>query len=303
MAPNHTNIYHLTTNGNENPHNLKVHFEGNPMTPPSHTKFTVPHLRDRKVSGQPISMVTAYDATFAHLAHLAGVEILLVGDSVGMVMQGHKNTLSVTLEQMCYHTKMVANAKPSSLIVGDMPFGSYQTCHRDALASAVQLVQHGAEIVKLEGGIYMADTVAAIVEMDIPVMGHVGLTPQSYHRMGGNKVQGRTSGNQAGSRERVIEDALAIESAGASAVVLEGIPVEVAQQITAQLSIPTIGIGAGPHCDGQVLVLHDVLGLSEKQFTFSKAYTNLKETTVNALSAYVEDVHNRQWPDEDHSFR
>lgn len=282
---------------------LKFHFEGNPMTPPSQTKFTVPQLHDRKTAGQPISMVTAYDSTFAQLAHLAGVDILLVGDSVGMVMQGHKNTLSVTLEQMCYHTKMVANAKPSSLIVGDMPFGSYQTCHRDALASAVQLVQHGAEVVKLEGGIHIADTVAAIVEMDIPVMGHVGLTPQSYHRMGGNKVQGRTTGDQAGSRERVIEDALAIESAGASAIVLEGIPLGVAKEITEQLSIPTIGIGAGPYCDGQVLVLHDVLGLSEKQFTFSKAYSNLRDITIDALRSYVQDVQNRQWPDEDHSFR
>jgi 3-methyl-2-oxobutanoate hydroxymethyltransferase len=167
----------------------------------------------------------------------------------------------------------------------------------------VQLVQHGAEVVKLEGGIHIADTVAAIVEMDIPVMGHVGLTPQSYHRMGGNKVQGRTSGDQAGSRERVIEDALAIESAGASAIVLEGIPFEVAKEITEQLSIPTIGIGAGPYCDGQVLVLHDVLGLSEKQFTFSKAYSNLRDTTIDALRSYVQDVQNRQWPDEDHSFR
>lgn len=273
------------------------------MTTPSRTKFTVPQLAVSKTSGQPISMVTAYDATFASLADLAGVELLLVGDSLGMVMQGNKNTLAVTMEQMMYHIRMVANAKPMSLIVGDMPFGSYQTCHRDALANAVLLIQSGAEVVKLEGGIHMADTVAAIVEMDIPVMGHVGLTPQSYHRMGGNRIQGRGSGNEAGSRQRVLEDALAIESAGACAVVLEGIPLDLAEEITQKVSIPTIGIGAGPHCDGQVLVMHDVLGLSEKQFTFSKAYSDLRNQVVAALSAYVDDVHGRTWPDESHSFR
>jgi len=273
------------------------------MNTPSRTKFTVPQLLKSKTSGQPISMVTAYDATFATLADLAGVELLLVGDSLGMVLQGNKNTLSVTMEHMSYHTRMVANARPMSLIVGDMPFGSYQTCHRDALSNAVQLIQSGAEVVKLEGGIHMADTVAAIVEMDIPVMGHVGLTPQSYHRMGGNRIQGRGTGTEAGSRQRVLEDALAIESAGACAVVLEGIPLDLAEQITQQVSIPTIGIGAGPHCDGQVLVMHDVLGLSEKQFTFSKAYTDLRSQVVNALTQYVQDVHGRSWPDESHSFR
>jgi 3-methyl-2-oxobutanoate hydroxymethyltransferase len=273
------------------------------MTPPSRTKFTVPQLKESKVSGTRISMVTAYDATFASLADIAGVEILLVGDSVGMVLQGHKNTLSVTMDQMTYHVQMVANAKPRSLIVGDMPFGSYQTCHRDALANAVQLIQSGAEVVKIEGGIHIADTVAAIVEMDIPVMGHVGLTPQSYHRMGGNRVQARAEGDQAGSRQRVVEDALAIESSGACAVVLEGIPLDVAAEITQQVSIPTIGIGAGPHCDGQVLVMHDVLGLSERQFTFSKAYTDLRSQVVNSLRQYVADVHDGSWPDDSHSFR
>lgn len=273
------------------------------MATSSQAKFTVPQLLKSKSTGSTISMVTAYDATFAALADLAGVELLLVGDSVGMVMQGNKNTLSVTLDQMMYHTRMVANAKPKALIVGDMPFGSYQTCHRDAISNAVQLIQSGAEIVKLEGGIHMADTVAAIVEMDIPVMGHVGLTPQSYHRMGGNRIQGRSTGTESGSRQRVLEDALAIESAGASAVVLEGIPLDLAGEITEKISIPTIGIGAGPHCDGQVLVLHDVLGLSEKQFTFSKPYTDLRSQVVDALTRYVNDVHNRSWPDESHSFR
>jgi 3-methyl-2-oxobutanoate hydroxymethyltransferase len=167
----------------------------------------------------------------------------------------------------------------------------------------VQLIQSGAEVVKLEGGIHMADTVAAMVEMDIPVMGHVGLTPQSYHRMGGNRIQGRGTGNQAGSRQRVIDDAVAIESAGACAVVLEGIPLDLAAEITRQVSIPTIGIGAGPHCDGQVLVLHDVLGLSEKQFTFSKAYTDVRSQVIAALGDFVKDVHSRAWPDESHSFR
>lgn len=285
-------------------HNLKISFvKVIQMTTPSRSKFTVPQLSECKLANRRISMVTAYDSTFARIADGAGVDILLVGDSVGTVLQGNKNTLGVTMTQMAYHVSMVANAKPMSLIVGDMPFGSYQTCHKDALASAVLLVQSGAEVVKLEGGIHLADTVAAITEMDIPVMGHIGLTPQSFHRMGGNRIQGRTSGDVAGSRQRLIEDALAIESAGACALVIEGVPLDLAQEITGKVSIPTIGIGAGPHCDGQVLVLHDLLGISEKQFTFSKAFADVRGIAEDALRTYVKEVADGSWPDEAHSFK
>ena len=273
------------------------------MTMPSRQKFTVPQLVAHKNCERPLAMVTAYDATSAQIVDAAGVDLILVGDSVGTVIQGHSNTLSVTMDQMTYHVSIVARQNTKALVVGDLPFGSYQTCHRDAIENAVRLIQHGAEIVKLEGGIHIADTVRAITEMDIPVMGHIGLTPQSYHRMGGHKVQGRTQGDIAGSRQRLIEDALAVESCGASAIVIEGVPMDVAEEITQMVSVPTIGIGAGPHCDGQVLVFHDVVGLSDTQFTFTKAFGNLRETAIHAVSSYVHEVHNRAWPDQGHSFR
>lgn len=272
------------------------------MTTSSRSKFTIPQLAARKQLGEPITMVTAYDATSARIVDAAGVDIILVGDSVGTVVQGHHNTLTVSMDQMAYHVEMVASQKPSALIIGDLPFGSYQTCHRDAIANAVRLIQHGAEVVKLEGGIHLADTIAAMTELDISVMGHIGLTPQSYHRMGGHKVQGRASGDVAGSRQRLIEDALAVETAGACAVVIEGVPLDVAKEITEKLTIPTIGIGAGPHCSGQVLVFHDVVGLSEREFTFTKAYAQLRNIAIDAISQYVSDVRERRWPDDSHSF-
>lgn len=272
------------------------------MTPSPRSKFTVPHFASRKQTGEPIAMVTAYDATSAAIVDAAGVDVILVGDSVGTVVQGHHNTLSVTMEHMIYHVQMVSSRKPAALIVGDMPFGSYHTCHRDAIDNAVRLVKAGAEVVKLEGGIHLADTIEALTEMDISVMGHIGLTPQSYHRMGGHKVQGRTSGDVAGSRQRLMEDALAVESAGACAVVIEGVPLDIAREITEKIAIPTIGIGAGPHCDGQVLVFHDLVGFSEREFTFTKAYAHLRTTAIDAVGAYVHEVHTRQWPDDQHSF-
>jgi 3-methyl-2-oxobutanoate hydroxymethyltransferase len=272
------------------------------MTTSSRSKFTVPHLATRKQAGEPITMVTAYDATSARIVDAAGVDVILVGDSVGTVVQGHHNTLSVTMDQMAYHVQMVASQKTTALVVGDLPFGSYHTCHRDAIENAVRLIQHGAEVVKLEGGIHLADTIAAMCEMDIAVMGHIGLTPQSYHRMGGHKVQGRSSGDVPGSRQRLIEDALAVESAGACAVVIEGVPMDVAEEITSKVTIPTIGIGAGPHCDGQVLVFHDVVGLSEREFTFTKAYAQLRTVAIDAISQFVDDVQKRTWPDDSHSF-
>jgi 3-methyl-2-oxobutanoate hydroxymethyltransferase len=183
-----------------------------------------------------------------------------------------------------------------------MPFGSYQGSVEDAVRNAIRLIKAGAEIVKLEGGIHAADRIAAIANADIPVMGHIGLTPQSYHRMGGNKVQGRQSGESAGNRERLLEDAHAVDSAGASAMVIEGVPSDLAAEITHKVSCPTIGIGAGIGCSGQVLVMHDLLGLSSRSFTFTKAYTNLRAAALSAVSEYVEEVRNKTWPDADHSF-
>lgn len=266
-------------------------------------KVTVPALAARKGSQQALSMITAYDAMFAGIVDEAGVDMILVGDSVATVMQGARTTLAVTMDQMEYHVGMVAAAQPRALIVGDLPFGSYQASVEDAVNNAVRLVKAGAEAVKLEGGIHVAPAIAAIAAADIPVVGHIGLTPQSYHRMGGNKIQGRSSGETAGSRERILEDAHAVDTAGAFALVIEGVPADLAGEITDKVSIPTIGIGAGPRCDGQVLVLHDVLGLSARKFTFAKAYAEMREATRNAVSRFVDDVRERSWPDEDHTFR
>jgi 3-methyl-2-oxobutanoate hydroxymethyltransferase len=265
-------------------------------------KVVVPHLIERKNSSDVLTMVTAYDSTFASIVDEAGVELILVGDSVATVMQGQKTTLGVSMEHMEYHVRMVASAKPKALIVGDMPFGSYQSSVTDAVRNAVRLIKAGAEIVKLEGGLYVREAIEAIVRADIPVMGHIGLTPQSYHRMGGNKVQGRNEGKQSGSRDRILADARAVEEAGVCAFVIEAVPAALATEITANSGVPTIGIGAGVNCDGQVLVLHDLLGLSERSFTFAKAYSNLRHLSINAVSEYVSDVQNRRFPDSTHSF-
>lgn len=266
-------------------------------------KVTVPSVVSRKQVGPPVSMITAYDAMFAAIVDEAGVDMILVGDSVGTVMQGARTTLAVTLEQMEYHVQMVVRAEPKALVVGDLPFGSYQASPEQAVHSAVRLMKAGAEAVKLEGGVHVADAIAAISRADIPVVGHIGLTPQSYHRMGGNKVQGRQSGEGAGSRERILDDAHAVDTAGAFAVVIEGVPADLAAEVTDKVSIPTIGIGAGASCDGQVLVLHDVLGLSPRRFTFAKAYAELRGASIDAVARYVAEVNERTWPDEAHSFR
>ena len=247
-------------------------------------------------------MVTAYDSTFASIVDEAGVDLILVGDSVATVMQGQKTTLGVSMEHMEYHVQMVASVKPKALIVGDMPFGSYQVSVRDAVNNAVRLIKAGAEIVKLEGGLHVREAIEAIVRADIPVMGHIGLTPQSYHRMGGNKVQGRNEGNQSGGRDRILEDARAVEEAGVCAFVIEAVPAELASEITAHSGVPTIGIGAGVDCDGQVLVLHDLLGLSVRSFTFAKAYSNLRQVSLNAITEYISDVQTRRFPDSTNSF-
>lgn len=274
------------------------------MTSSTHdrAKVTVPDLSRMKALEERITMITAYDATFAHLVDLAGVDMILVGDSVGMVVQGEANTIPVELDEMAYHVRLVSRAKPKALIVGDLPFGSYQVSPQQAVESSIRLMKEGAECVKLEGGMVMAETIQAITRVDIPVVGHIGLTPQSYHRMGGHKVQGKKSGFEAGGRERLLEDAHAVEQAGACAVVVEGVPRDLAKEITAKLSIPTIGIGAGPDCDGQVLVLHDVVGLSELSLKFTKHYADLRTAAINATQAFIGEVRDGTWPDDAHSF-
>lgn len=263
-------------------------------------RVTVPSLADQKQRGEPIRMLTAYDCTFARIFDSAGVEVLLVGDSLGNVVQGRDTTLPVTLDEVVYHTRMVARGAQRALVVADMPFGSYQVCAEDALRSAIRCVKDGgAHAVKLEGGVAVRDTIERIVRAEIPVMGHVGLTPQSVHRMGGHRVQGR---NRESAR-RVIEDAAAVQEAGAFAVVLEGMPAELAKAITESLEIPTIGIGAGVHCDGQVLVMHDMLGLSDWTPSFVKPYANLGAAAFQATQRFVEEVGERKFPDEEHSYR
>ena len=263
-------------------------------------RVTIPLLRRAKRRGEKITMLTAYDFTFAQIFDAAGIDILLIGDSLGNVVQGQSTTLPVTLEESIYHTRLVARGARRALVVGDMPFGSYQVSPEDAVRNAIRFVKEGgAQAVKLEGGTAVFDTIARIVAAEIPVMGHVGLTPQAIHRMGGHRVQGRTEA----SRQRVIDDAQAVEAAGAFAVVLEGMPVELAQQVTAELSIPTIGIGAGVHCDGQVLVMHDLLGLSDWTPSFVKQYANLGALASQAARSFAEDVTNAKFPDAEHSYR
>ncbi len=265
-------------------------------------KITVPEVAAMRSEGRRIAMITAYDTTFARLVDLAGVDMILVGDSVATVVQGQANTIPVDLVEMEYHVRLVARARPKAMVIGDLPFGSYQISPQQAVESSIRLLKAGAEAVKLEGGVSMADTISAITRVDIPVVGHIGLTPQSYHRMGGHKIQGRQSGFEAGNRERLIEDAHAVEQAGAFAVVLEGIPLDLAAEITRKISIPTIGIGAGVDCDGQVLVLHDVLGLSDSTFRFAKSYANLRDIVVAATHEFVAEVRDGVWPDDEHSF-
>jgi 3-methyl-2-oxobutanoate hydroxymethyltransferase len=267
-------------------------------------KVTVPEILKRKGGSDPIVALTAYDFPFGRIADQAGVDVILVGDSLGMVVQGMETTLPVTMDEMVYHSRMVARARRRALLVCDLPFLSYQVSTPEALANAGRLIKEGAaEAVKLEGGVAVADTIRAIASVDIPVMGHIGLTPQSVHRMGGHKVQGQRRGERPGQRERVIDDAMAVEDAGAFAVVLEGIPLDLAADITSRLTIPTIGIGAGPHCDGQILVLHDVLGLCDRFVPkFAKRYAQLWQTANDAIGAYASEVRNRTFPNDAHSF-
>lgn len=263
-------------------------------------RITVRTIRRMKARGEKIVMLTAYDAMFAQLLESAGVEMLLVGDSLGMVVQGADDTLSVTLEDMIYHTRCVAHGAKRAMVVGDLPFMSYQVSPLQALESAGRLVKEGgAHAVKLEGGVEVAEAIARITRAGIPVVGHLGLTPQSIHALGGFVVQGR----QPEQAQRLLEDALALQEAGAFCLVLECIPAALAQEVSNQLQIPTIGIGAGKGCDGQVLVMQDLLGMNpDFQPRFVKQYANLHEMVCAAVERYCDEVKQATFPAEEHSF-
>jgi 3-methyl-2-oxobutanoate hydroxymethyltransferase len=263
-------------------------------------KVTAPAIVALKRKSEPITVVTAYDFPTARFADEAGVEILLVGDSVGTVVLGYESTLPVTMEDMLHHVRAVTRAKPSALVVGDMPFMSYQVSTEQAVANAGRLVQEGgADAIKLEGGARVADAVARIVEAGIPVMGHLGLTPQSVLAFGGYKVQARGEADQ----ERLLADAKTLERAGCFSLVLEGIPARLGAAVTRELSIPTIGIGAGVQCDGQVLVTHDLLGLFHgHQPKFVRRYAELGTATRDAFARYVADVKARRFPSDAESY-
>ena len=265
--------------------------------PPEMRLVTVPDFLAARARGVRLTMLTAYDYTTARLLDAAGVDGLLVGDSLGMVVQGQPDSLAVTLDEMIYHTKMVVRGARRSLVVTDMPFMSYQVSPQQAVESAGRLMKEGgAHAVKLEGGVRSAAAVAAITAADIPLMGHVGLTPQSVRRLGGFKVQRDAA--------RLMDDALAVEAAGAFALVIECVPTELAARITEAVKIPTIGIGAGPHCDGQVLVTPDLLGLfDELRPRFVKQYADLGREVREAAEAYCREVREGVFPSEEHGFR
>jgi len=261
--------------------------------------MTVPDLQKCKHDKRKIIVVTAYDALFARIVEQAGIEIILVGDSLGVVVQGRANTLSVTMDEMLYHTKLVVGATQRSLVIGDMPFMSYQVCKDDAVRNAGRFLQAGANAVKLEGGAAVADRVEAMARIGIPVIGHLGMTPQSVHQYGGFKVQGKEK-DQA---QQLLDDAQALEAAGAVAIVLEAIPSRLARTVTETVAIPTIGIGAGSHCDGQVLVLYDLLGLFDEFVPkFVKPYAHLKADVLQALRRYREDVEQGTFPSDSESY-
>ncbi|HSB43833.1 MAG TPA: 3-methyl-2-oxobutanoate hydroxymethyltransferase [Nitrospira sp.] len=261
--------------------------------------MTVPDLLRYKREKKKVIVVTAYDALFTRIVEQAGIEAILVGDSLGVVVQGKANTLSVTMEDMVYHTRLVAGAAQRAMVIGDMPFMSYQASKEDALRNAGRFLQAGAHAVKLEGGAVVLDRVEAMTQLGIPVIGHLGMTPQSVHQYGGYKVQGKGK-DQA---ETLLSDAKALEAAGAVAVVLEAIPAELAKAISEQVAIPTIGIGAGSDCDGQVLVLYDLLGMFDEFVPkFVKPYAHLKADALQALRRYKEEVEQGKFPSDSESY-
>ncbi len=262
--------------------------------------MTVPEFLQRKRKGKKLVVVTAYDALFTRIVEEAGIETVLVGDSLGVVVQGKKDTLAVTMEDMLYHTKLVVGAARKMLVIADMPFLSYQVSVEEAVRNAGRLVQAGAAAVKLEGGAAAFDRVEAMTRAGIPVMGHLGMTPQSVNRFGGYKVQGK----EREKAELLIEEARGLEAAGAFALVLEAVPASLARTVTQALTIPTIGIGAGPHCDGQVLVLYDLLGLFDEFVPkFVKPYAHLKADALQALRRYHEEVEHGKFPSDAESYQ
>ena len=262
--------------------------------------ITVAQLSAMKDRGEPISCLTVYDYSFAHILEQAGVDILLVGDSLGMVIQGHETTLPVSMADVLYHTQCVSRGCNDALVIADMPFGSYQGSPQSAFENAVRLVgEGGAHMVKIEGGTAMAETVTFLVDRGIPVCGHIGLTPQSVNQLGGFRVQGR----EESAAEALRRDARNLAEAGASLLIIEAIPAQLAKSITDSVSIPTVGIGAGPDTDGQVLVLYDVLGLfPRKSPKFSKDFLEGKGSVLEAVKVFVEDVRARRFPGPEHSF-
>ena len=263
-------------------------------------RTTIRDIATMKRRGKRIAMITAYDYTSSRIVESAGVDIILVGDSLGQVVLGYDSTVPVTMEDMLHHIKAVVRGTEKVHIVGDLPFMSYQASRSDAIRNAGRILKEGgAQSVKLEGGRHVAKTMRRIVQAGIPVMGHIGLTPQAVNQLGGYRIQGRTTKAAV----ELIEDAKAVEDAGAYSIVLEGVPSQLAQLVTERLSIPTIGIGAGIHCDGQVQVFHDMMGLYT-DFTpkHARKYAHLAELMNGAVSEYIEDVRNRSFPSEDESF-
>ena len=264
-------------------------------------KTTIQDFLKKKSEGSKITMLTAYDYPFAQIVDEAGIDGIIVGDSLGMVVQGLENTLPVTMDEMIYHTKIVARAVKNALVIGDMPFMSYQSSLEEAVRNAGRFLKEaGASAVKLEGGSEVAEQIRAMTRAEIPVMAHIGLTPQAIHRMGGYKVQGKTEE----AAKKLLKEAHIVEDAGAFALLLEAIPINLAKKITKELSVPTIGIGAGPHCDGQVLVLHDVIGMFERFIPkFVKRYANLKEEALKAIETYRKEVEQGVFPSDEQSFK
>lgn len=264
-------------------------------------KVTIQDFLRKKREKKKITLLTAYDFPFAKIVDEAGIDGIIVGDSVAMVVQGLENTLPVTMDEMIYHTKLVSRAVTNAMVIGDLPFMSYQISVEEGVKNAGRFIKEaGASAIKIEGGAEVAEHIRKMTKSDIPVMAHIGLTPQSIHRMGGYKVQGKTEE----SAKRLIEEAHIAEEAGAFSLLLEAIPMGLAKRITEEISIPTIGIGAGPYCDGQVLVLHDVLGLFERFLPkFAKRYANLKDQALMAIKTFKEEVENGIFPSEEQSFK
>lgn len=263
-------------------------------------KVTINDFFKKKKEGQKITMLTAYDYPFAQIVDEAGIDAILVGDSVAMVVQGLENTLPVTMDEMIYHTKMVSRAAKRAMVIGDMPYLSYQINAEGAVKNAGRFLKEaGAQAVKIEGGREVAEKIEAMTKAEIPVIAHIGLTPQAIHRMGGYKVQGKTED----AAKRLIEDAKIFEDAGAFCIIIEAVPANLAGKITKEITIPTIGIGAGHFCDGQILVMHDVFGLFERFLPkFVKRYANMKEEALKAAKQYKEEVEKGIFPGKEHSF-